>query len=355
MLYTMRVLTAFVLLFFIFGQFCIAAPAVVANIAPRAFSVAVHRSARVQNIPIARVGVPFMFQLDPTTFTVVDSDSGVLVDAQLTIIMERDLDVPRWIEFNSDKLIFTGTPDTVSDTPFRIRLVATASEGGDQNDTAFDLYVSDHAPPYLANTLEHQQNMELIHLVNATQLSTTTGVWIHPSTEFNVQVQPFCNASSANSPIYYSAYHTSSSSLDPFPWWLHFDNTTLSLSGIAPIEPTSINISLRCSGIYEAGGIEQHLAIDIAKHELELDGAPLSFEFTPGVLFRYNFQWLHQQLYVDGSLSNIRNELHFSNSSLGLDTSRRDIVISFSLDEYPWLSFDRYVATLITKVAHDVF
>lgn len=339
----MRFITAFVLFFFIFGPFCVAAPVVAADIVRRSESVLVQRPVRVQNVPVARLGVPFMFQLDPNTFTVVDSDSGAPMSTQLVVTLDRDSNVPPWINFNPDNFILSGTPDAVSDTPFRIRLVATAP-GGDRNDTAFDLYVSDAPPAYLVNALEYQQNSEIMHLTNASYLATTVGVWIHPGASFEVQMQAFCNRSSNNPSLYYTAYHPSNFSMEPLPDWVRFDNDTLSLSGTAPDDSTSIDIMLRCSNVLGAGGPEQRIALEVAEHVLEFDGTPFSFQLAPGYVFTYNFDWLWSQLYLDGKFISRLEPMNFFNSSNWdpqLGASQKEIGISFSLDEYPWLSFDK--------------
>jgi hypothetical protein len=349
--YTMRLIVAFVLILFVFGQFCVATPAVAADIVRRSESVLVQRPARIQNVPVARLGVPFMFQLDPQTFIAVDSDSGAPSDTQLIVTLNRDSDTPKWINFNPDNYVFSGTPDAVSEDPFRIRLVATAPGSGDQEDTAFDLYVSNRPPPYLVNTLEYQQSRELMHLVNASYLAISTGVWVHPGAPFMVQMQPFCNRSSENPSLFYSAYHPSNVSMEALPQWLHFNNNTLSLTGTAPIETTSIDIVMRCSNVFGAGGPEQRLGFEVAEHMLELDGTPLAFQLAPGYMFIYNFEWIWSHLYLDGKLLSRLDPMRLFNGTHGvleLDASNEDIGISFSLDKYPWLSFNRQVAVPLT-------
>lgn len=342
----MRLIVAFVLMLFVFGQSCIATPSLAVDIVRRSESVLIRRPARTQNIPVARLGVPFMFQLDSDTFTVVDLNSGAPSNAQFIVALDRDSNTPGWINFNPDNYIFSGTPDAVTEDPFRIRLIATVPGSSKQNDTIFDLYVSDIPSPYLVNTLEYQQNRELMHLENASFLATSTGVWTRSGASFAVQMQPFCNRSSENTALYYSAYLTSNLSMDALPQWLHFDNVSLSLTGAAPLEPTSMEVILRCSNVFGAGGLEQRLGLEVANHILELDGAPFSFQLAPGYMFSYNFDWLWSQLYLDGKFLSRLDPMRFFNSSpdaFELDASKPEIDISFSLEEYPWLSFDRYV------------
>ncbi|KAG9126493.1 mitochondrial splicing system protein, partial [Ceratobasidium sp. 392] len=343
-----RLAAVLVLIFLVFGQICAAAPFVADPIRRSVQSVHVQRPGRLQNVPVAQLGVAYVFQLDPNTFTVVDSDSGAPLKVPPVVALDPDSDIPHWISFDPEKLVLSGTPDAVPSSPFRIRFIATAPESGDQNDTAFDLYVSNTAPPSLVSPLEHQHNKDLMHLVNASRLVTKPGVWIHPGSAFTVQLEPFCNISSVNSSLYYTAYHPSNSSFDPLPDWLHFDNNTLSLTGTAPMGPTSTHVLFRCSNVFGAGGPEQTLLIDITEHEFELDGAPFAFEFTPGQPFKYNFQWIPEQLWLDGD--SLRNwNLIYSNDSqfpLNLNASRSEVGLSFSLDNYPWLYFDNINATI---------
>ncbi|KAG8747386.1 hypothetical protein FRC10_001057 [Ceratobasidium sp. 414] len=344
----MRLAAVFMLVIFVFGQFCVAVPFIADTIRRSFASVHVQHPGRLQNVPVAQLGVPYAFQLDLNTFTVVDSDSGAPLKVPPVVALDPDSNIPHWISFDPDKLVFSGTPDVVPESSFRIRLIATALESGDQNDTAFDLYVSDTAPPSVISSLEHQHNMDLMILVNASRLATKPGVWIHPGSMFTIQVDPFCNVSSANSSLYYSAYHPSNSSFGPLPEWLHFDNTTLALTGTSPIEPTSIHVLFRCSNIYGAGGPEQTLFIDVTEHEVELGGAPFAFELTPSQPFEYNFQWVSDQLWIDGDSARGR-KLLYSNGShfpLGVNTSGGDIGLSFSLDNYPWLYFDNINTTI---------
>ncbi|KAG8716605.1 hypothetical protein FRC08_009191, partial [Ceratobasidium sp. 394] len=339
---TMRLAAVFVLVLFAFGQFCVAVPFVADTVRRSFASVRVPHPGRLQNVPVAQLGVPYVFQLDLNTFIVVDSDSGAPLKVPPVVALDPDSNIPHWISFDPDNLVFSGTPDAVPESPFRIRLIATALESGDQNDTAFDLYVSDTAPPSLVNSLEHQHNMDLMTLVNAFRLVTQPGVWIRPGSVFTVQIEPFCKVSSGNSSLYYSAYNPSDSSFDALPEWLHFDNTTLALTGTSPMESTSTHVLFRCSNIYGAGGPEQTLFIDIAEHEIELDGAPFAFELTPGQPFKYNFQWLFDQLWIDGDSPRGKG-LQYSNGSrspLNVSASSADIGLSFSLDNYTWLYFD---------------
>ncbi|KAG8689149.1 hypothetical protein FRC11_003993, partial [Ceratobasidium sp. 423] len=352
---TMRLLVAYVLFLFIFGQLCLAAPAAavsaVVGIVRRAESVIVSRPVTLQNVPVAQLGIPYAFQLDPKTFAVADSDSGVISKVQPLVTWERDSNSPAWIKFDSDKLIFSGTPDAIPDRPIRLRLVAAASESGDQNDVAFDLYISDVPVPKIVSTLESQQNHELIRLKNASYLTLSTGVWIHPGAAFSVQLQAFCNRSADNSSLYYSAYRPSNTTIDPLPRWLKFDNDSLTFSGVAPKEPTATDVVLRCSNVFGAGGPEQRMAFEVTQHMLELDGPVLPFEFNPGRMFTYNFDWLWHQLYLDGKFfAQAFSHMRFSNDSQNvpdLDVENSDdIGISFTLDKYTWLSFDRTNQTI---------
>ncbi|CAE7146398.1 unnamed protein product [Rhizoctonia solani] len=355
MLGAMRLLVAYVLFFLVFGQLCIAAPTVTPSaavkIVRRAESVVVNHPAALQNAPVAQLGVSYAFQLDPKTFVVADSDSGAILKTPLAVSWERDSNSPAWLKFDSEKLIFSGTPDAIPALPIRLRLVATALETGDQNDTAFDLYISDVPIPKVVSTLESQQNQELIQLENASYLTLSTGVWIHPGTAFSVQLQAFCNKSAENSAIYYSAYHPSNNTIDPLPQWLKFDNNSLTFSGVAPIEPTATDVVLRCSNTFGAGGPEQRMKFEITEHMLELDDPVLPFQFTPGVMFTYNFHWLWHQLYLDGKFfAQAFSHMRFSNDSRNvpdLDVENSDdIGISFTLDKYTWLSFDRTNQTI---------
>ncbi|CAE6412806.1 unnamed protein product [Rhizoctonia solani] len=355
MLGTMWLLVAYVLFFLLIGQLCLAAPAIAV---PAAFdavnhakSVIVDRPVTVQNVPVAQVHVPYAFQLDPKTFIVVGSDSGVYSKAQPIITWERSPDNPAWLSFESEKLIFSGTPDSIPDRPIRLRLLATASESQAQNDTSFDLYVSDSPIPSVISTLESQQNKELIRLNNASYLTLSTGVWIHPGAGFSVQLQPFCNEPAEKPSLYYNAYHPSKFTVDPLPQWLKFDNVSLTFSGVAPIEPTATNVVIRCSNVFGAGGPEQRMVFEITRHMLELEGPVLPFQFTPGRMFTYNFHWLWHQLYLDGEFfAQAFSRMRFSGNSrdvLGSDLENGDdIGISFGLDEYPWLSFDRTNQTI---------
>ncbi|KAJ1308709.1 hypothetical protein OPQ81_004400 [Rhizoctonia solani] len=351
----MRLLVAYVLCFLVFGQLCVAAPTITipttVDIVRRAQSVIVNRPVTFQNAPVAQLGIPYAFQLDPKTFMVAESDSGALLKVQPTVTWERNPNSPAWLKFDSDKLIFSGTPDVVPEHPIRLQLVATAPESGEQNSTTFDLHISDDPPPKVISTLESQQNQELIRVKNASYLTLTTGVWIHPGARFSVQIQAFCSKSVEGSALYYNAYHPSNASIDLLPQWLKFNNSSLTFSGIAPIEPIATNVILRCSNVFGAGGPEQLMSFEVTEHMLELDGPVLPFEFTPGRMFTYNFHWLWHQLYLDGKFfAQAFSHMRFSNNSRNvpdLDVENSDdIGISFTLDEYPWLSFDRTNQTI---------
>ncbi|CUA70139.1 tRNA modification GTPase MnmE [Rickettsia bellii OSU 85-389] [Rhizoctonia solani] len=352
---TMRLLVAYVLFFLVFGQLCLAAPTVTiptaVEVVHRAESVIVNHPVTIQNVPVAQLGVSYAFQLDPKTFVVADSDSGAMLKTPPTVTWERNSDSPAWLKFDSDKLIFSGTPDAIPNLPIRLQLVAMASETSGQNHTAFDLYISDAPTPKVISTLESQQNQELIRLKNASYLTLSTGVWIHPGTAFSVQLRAFCDRSTENSALYYSAYHPSNTTIDPLPQWLKFDNNTLTFSGVTPIEPSATDVVLRCSNVFGAGGPEQRMKIEVAEYMLELDSPVLPFQFTPGVMFTYNFHWLWHQLYLDGKFfAQAFSHMRFSNDSSnvpGLDVENSDdIGISFKLDEYSWLSFDRTNQTI---------
>ncbi|KAH7343734.1 hypothetical protein B0J17DRAFT_713895 [Rhizoctonia solani] len=347
---TMRLLVAYVLFFLVFGRLCLAAPTVTIptaiNVIRRADSVIVNRPVTLQNVPVAQLGVSYAFQLDPRTFVVADSDSGVVSKATPTVTWERNSNNPAWLKFDSDKLIFSGTPDAIPDHPIRLRLVATAPETGDQNDTSFDLYTSDVPVPKVISTLESQQNQELIKLKNASYLTLSTGVWIRPGAAFSVQLQAFCNRSAENTALYYTAYRPSNITIDSLPKWLRFDNNSLVFSGVTPMEPTATNVVLRCSNIFGAGGPEQRMRFEVTEHMLELEDPVLPFQFTPGLKFTYNFHWLWHQLYLDGKFfAQAFSHMRFSNDSRNvpdLDVENSDdIGISFTLDRYSWLSFDR--------------
>ncbi|CAE6530599.1 unnamed protein product [Rhizoctonia solani] len=350
----MRLLVAYVLFFLAFGQSCFAAPTVAiptaVQVVRRAESIIINRPVTLQNVPVAQLGVSYAFQLDPKTFVVADSDSGAISKALPTITWERDSNSPTWLKFDSDKLIFSGTPDTIPEPPIRLRLVATA-ETGDQNDTTFDLYISDMPVPKVISTLESQQNQELFRLKNASYLTLSTGVWIHPGTAFSVQLQAFCDRSAEGSALYYNAYHPSNTTIDPLPQWLKFDNSSLTFSGVAPIKAVATDIVLRCSNVFGAGGPEQRMKFEVTEHMLELDGPVIPFQFTPGVMFTYNFHWLWHQLYLDGKFfAQAFSHMRFSNDSRNvpdLDVENSDdIGISFTLDKYTWLSFDRTNQTI---------
>ncbi|CAE6427935.1 unnamed protein product [Rhizoctonia solani] len=348
----MRLLVAYVLFFLVFGQLCLAAPTIASptavEVVRRADSIVVSYPANLQNVPVAQLGVPYAFQLNPKTFVVADSDSGAI--SLPTVTWERNSDSPAWLKFDSDKLIFSGTPAAIPDLPIHLRLVATAPSTGTQNNTAFDLYISDVPVPKINSTLESQQGQELIRLKSASYLTLSTGVWIHPGAAFSVQLQAFCDRSAENSALYYSAYHPSNNTIDPLPQWLKFDNHTLTFSGVAPIEPTATDVVLRCSNIFGAGGPEQRMKVEVTEHILELDGPVLPFQFTPGIMFTYNFHWLWHQLYLDGKFfAQAFSHMRFSNNSRnvsGLDEDSDDIGISFKLDKYAWLSFDRTNQTI---------
>ncbi|KEP54738.1 putative transmembrane protein [Rhizoctonia solani 123E] len=349
----MRLLVAYVLFFLVLGQLCLAAPTIAISTAVevvrRAESIVVSHPANLQNVPVAQLGVPYAFQLNPKTFVVADSDSGAISLPAVT--WERNSGSPTWLKFDSDKLIFSGTPDAIPDLPIHLQLVATAPSTGVQNNTAFDLYISDVPVPKINSTLESQQNQDLIRLKNASYLTLSTGVWIHPGTAFSVQLQAFCDRSSESSVLYYSAYRPSNHTIDPLPQWLKFDNNSLTFSGVAPIKATTTDVVLRCSNIFGAGGPEQRMKIEVTRHMLELDGPVLPFQFTPGIMFTYNFHWLWHQLYLDGKFfAQAFSHMRFSNDSRnvpGLDVvDSDDIGISFKLDEYTWLSFDRTNQTI---------
>ncbi|KDN51025.1 hypothetical protein RSAG8_00654, partial [Rhizoctonia solani AG-8 WAC10335] len=93
------------------------------------------------------------------------------------------------------------------------------------------------------------------------------------------------------------------------------------------------------------------MKFEVTEHMLELDGPVLPFQFTPGVMFTYNFHWLWHQLYLDGKFfAQAFSHMRFSNDSRNvpdLDVEDSDdIGISFTLDKYTWLSFDRTNQTI---------
>ncbi|QRV72544.1 transmembrane protein [Ceratobasidium sp. AG-Ba] len=340
---TRRLYAALVLVLFVFGQFCVAAPFIANTVLHRSgLSVHVQRPGRLMNVPVAQLAVPYVFQLDPHMFTIIDSDSRVPLKESPIVALDPDSNVPPWLNFDPESLILSGIPDAVPNSPFRIRLVATAPDGGDTNDTAFDLYISKFAPPSLTSHFENQQNSGLMSLVNATPLATKSGMWIRPGATFVIHPQAFCSPSNTNSSLFYTAYHSTGYNLDPLPEWLHFDNTTLEFTGAAPINPTSLNVLVRCSNIFGAGGREQTLFIDVSEHEIEIRGTPHDLELIGGQPFKYTFQWTYDHLLVDTNNTNLWTNL-YSNGSLfpiTVDPSEREVGFTVSLENYPWMRFD---------------
>ncbi|KAL3424325.1 polarity establishment cellular polarization protein [Phlyctema vagabunda] len=167
---------------------------------------------------------PFSFNFDAETF--LDNATGLNYYA----VSQNNTPLPSWVTFNSESLSFSGeTPDAQSliqpPQVFGFRLVASDVEGFLGASVTFEIEVGIHLFAFSDAAL---------------QINATTGDDItFDGLSNNLQL----DGTSPNSSSLLSVIATT-------PSWLTFNNKTLSLTGVAPTESTTYNVTVQATDIY---------------------------------------------------------------------------------------------------------
>lgn len=146
-------------------------------------------------------------------------------------VTQDNTPLPSWIQFSSDTLTFTGvTPDSASlVTPpqtFGIELIASDVEGFSQTVLDFDIVVANH---------------ELAFTDAFVSANTSVGdAIVTPALRDTLRLDGNTVAAVNISSVKASA-----------PSWLTFDNSTYELSGTAPANATSANVTITVTDVYQ--------------------------------------------------------------------------------------------------------
>ena len=213
--------------------------------------------------PTARIGQPYSWTFSNRSFT-VDSE------ASLSYVVSG---LPSWLSFNPETRTFSGTPAVNDEGLPRINVTARQDSSSVTASSYFSICVSSYAAPTLNVPLETQFQQSNPSLSSVFVLDSTSALFsgrpalrIPPSWSFSIGFQ----SSTFSDVIRYAVSQMDGSAP---PSWLRFDNTTSTLSGVAPHirsndPPTVIPLSLR--GIDQNGYSSAKSPFDVVVAAQEL-------------------------------------------------------------------------------------
>ncbi|KAE8445303.1 hypothetical protein EG329_013541 [Mollisiaceae sp. DMI_Dod_QoI] len=169
---------------------------------------------------------PFKISFDPGTFSFNSISAGIFYYA-VTI---DNTPLPAWISLDKNTLTFSGqTPDYYSliEPPqtFGIKLVASDVEGFAGISITFEIEVGIHLLAFKDQVLS----------INATGGNTINFNGLSGSLQLDGKAINTTDITSIIAEV---------------PPWITFDNTTLILSGLVPIDATSVNVTVQATDIY---------------------------------------------------------------------------------------------------------
>jgi hypothetical protein len=249
--------------------------------------------------PIARVGVPYSFQIAPTTFL---GNSGSLLYS-----LSKN---PTWLSLDEQTGTLSGTPRArdVGYIPFTITASGDAGAMASMDST---LVVSKDIGPMLQGNISQDLSV-------TGPLSGPQTVALQPSTPFNISFSPDIFNTSGGKLSYYATLsdHT------PLPAWISFDEPSLQFEGTTPITniPQVFNISLIASDTPGYASASLLFSIAVSNHQMVFTPISQTINVTKG-----------DEIHITG----LKNTLQLDRSPI----SDRDIA-SAAASTPPWLTFD---------------
>lgn len=122
------------------------------------------------------------------------------------------------------------------------------------------------------------------------------GVRVPPNYSFSIGFLPNTFTSSESAPLSCQASYAGS----PLPTWLLFDSATVTLDGVAPSFPQSLNVSVSCSDGSDAAAADWFL-IQVGKHALEVEVTPKALVAMGGNSVQYDASPILNLAAVDGT------------------------------------------------------
>jgi axial budding pattern protein 2 len=204
---------------------------------------------------------PFKFAFNLGTF----SEDGRKPDLEYYAVTTDNTPLPSWIHFDSASLSFSGqTPDIASliqpPQTFGIQLVASDVEGFCGSSIPFSIEVGVHLLAFKTSYM----------VMNTTAGADNTFSGLTNSLELDGQPADPTNISSI---------------VADTPPWLHFDNSTLIISGHAPPDAISNNITLQAKDVF-GNTANATVYVDIASDIFS--GTVGVLNVTTGSPFSYN-------------------------------------------------------------------
>ncbi|KAK4970466.1 polarity establishment/cellular polarization [Elasticomyces elasticus] len=229
---------------------------------------------------VARVGVPYHFQISPTTF-VPDA-------TKFTYSLSE---APAWLNIDRISGTLSGTPGVNNAGPTLFNLIASDKDGSVGMRSTL-VVVTTPAPQFLGDITEA--------LTQTGKLSGPSSISLSRSSSFTINFpsNAFSDSTGANLSYYATlADHT------PLPAWLHFDASSLTFSGAAPAlsaSPQYFDINLIASDVVGFAGITASFTIFLTTHQLVFEPEEQEIQATIGTKVEYTS--LRRQLVLDGVL-----------------------------------------------------
>ncbi|KAF2004990.1 hypothetical protein P154DRAFT_484447, partial [Amniculicola lignicola CBS 123094] len=250
--------------------------------------------------PVARVGVPYNFQIAPTTFQPNPEK------LQYSLIGN-----PSWLSINGQNRTLWGTPGA-EDTGTMAFTIVAAEEAGRVANMESKLLVTNSQSPPIAGNISQQ-------LANTGQLSGPRRLTLLPSTPFDIKFAPDTFQAGEKPFSYYATLgdHT------PLPAWIGFDAPSLHFAGTTPpvtSSPQTYDLLLIASDTPEYAVASLSFTIVVSNHQLSFRPLQQTVNVTKG---------------QSVTLSGLRSQLFLDNSFI-VDSN----ILSATAEMPSWLSFD---------------
>lgn len=223
--------------------------------------------------PVARVNQTFTWTLLPGTFN---------ASAESTITLSTR-SLPSWCEFDATTETFSGLPLAANIGSTVVSVTANVTGIAQGRTDSFRLLVVDpavEAAPYVRLSLADQ--LESAAAVSGGGTLTPDGALkVPPQWSFSFGFQQYTFQNNQTDKIYYTLYEEGTTSL---PSWVTFDNTTVTVGGLAPYTSGEYALTLFGSERYGFGDVQQTLRLTVAEHSFELLGAMEAAENKSTVL-----------------------------------------------------------------------
>lgn len=224
--------------------------------------------------PAARPNHTWSFTLLPGTF---NASSGSTIS-----LSSRDL--PAWARFDAATATFSGLPSKADVGRTFVQVQANASGNAVGLLDGFELLVVDAISPFVKLSLANQLPSAANMLGDGATLSPDGAVQIPPSWSFSLGFQQYSFSDTNSNKIYYGAYETGTTSL---PYWLQFDNETVTFGGVTPYAMGETSVTVFGSEYYGYGDISETFKISVGFHTFTLVGGLAALNTTPSDRIEY--------------------------------------------------------------------